>query len=176
MKRSIIFASMAIAAGLTLANVYNSIVDAPSWGSNIPTSIDTARQYYKSSNPGNFFRIFSPTNQFLGLLCVVLFWKQGKRVRYFLMAAFVLYVIGEGMTFMYFYPRNEIMFMSGTTDVETLKTTWQQWSSMNWVRSFVVAAGFVCSSLALHNSYLRAAPRTSRHQTSSAGQLTEIGV
>jgi hypothetical protein len=81
MKRSILFASMGIAAGLVLANIYTSLVDVPAWGSNIPASLETTRQYYKVSNPGNFFRIFSPLNQGLGLLCVLLFWKQGKAVR-----------------------------------------------------------------------------------------------
>src|SRR5688572_10643550 len=112
MKHSIIFASMAIAAGLVLTNIYTSIVDVPAWGRSIPASIDTARQYYSASNPGDFFRIFSPINQLLGLLSIILFWKQGNQIRKFLIAAFALYVIGEGMTFMYFYPRNEILFAS----------------------------------------------------------------
>lgn len=154
MKRIIIFASLGIAAGLTLTNMYTSIVDVPAWGSNIPDSLQTARQYYQYSNPGNFFRIFSPINQLLGLLAVILFWKRGKQVRWFLISAFVLYLVGEGMTFKYFYPRNEIMFWSDVTDVEKLKATWEQWKNMNWVRTLVIAAGFVCSSMALHHSYL----------------------
>jgi len=154
MKRIIIFASLGIAAGLVLTNMYTSIVDVPAWGTNIPDSLQTARQYYRYSNPGNFFRIFSPLNQLLGLLAVILFWKRGKQVRWFLISAFVLYLVGEGMTFKYFYPRNEIMFMSDITDVNKLTITWEQWRNMNWVRSLIVAAGFVCSSMALHYSYL----------------------
>ena len=50
---------MAMAAGLTLTNIYNSIVDAPAWGNQIPASLETARTYYRSSNPGDFFRIFA---------------------------------------------------------------------------------------------------------------------
>jgi len=154
MKRIIIFASMGIAAGLTLTNMYTSIVDVPAWGSTIPESLQIARQYYQHSNPGNFFRIFSPINQLLGLLCVILFWKRGKQVRWFLISAFILYLVGEGMTFKYFYPRNEIMFWSDVTDVYKLKTTWEQWRNMNWVRTLVIAAGFICSSTALHYSYV----------------------
>jgi Domain of unknown function (DUF1772) len=153
MKRIIIFASMGVAAGLTLTNMYTSIVDVPAWGSAIPDSLQTARQYYHYSNPGNFFRIFSPINQFLGLLSLILFWNRGKQVRWFLISAFVLYVIGEGMTFKYFYPRNEIMFLSDITDVDKLKITWEQWRNMNWVRTLVIVTGFVCSSMALHYSY-----------------------
>jgi hypothetical protein len=153
MKRSIIFASMAIAAGLTLTNMYTSIVDAPSWGSDIPHSMETARAYFKDSDPGNFFRIFSPLNQFFGLLCVILFWKRSKNVRWFLVAACLLYFTAEGMTFKYFYPRNDIMFFSKTTDVGQLRSTWLEWRNMNWVRTLIVASGVVCSAMALHFSY-----------------------
>ena len=147
---------MAMAAGLALTNIYNSIVDAPAWGNQIPASLEIARTYYRSSNPGDFFRIFSPINQVLGLLSVVLFWKSGKTVKGFLLAAFVLYVIGEGLTFLYFYPRNHIMFSSFITDTESLRTAWEQWRSMNWVRTLVIDAGFVCSATALHYSYVTA--------------------
>jgi len=153
MKRSFLFASMAIAAGLVLANIYTSVVDVPAWGSNMPASIETSRRYYMYSNPGDFFRIFSPVNQGLGLLCLVLFWKHGKPMRRLLLAAFILYVIGEGMTFQYFYPRNDIMFKSDLADLAKIRTTWEQWRSMNWIRTLVIAMGFLCSALALHNSY-----------------------
>jgi len=163
MKRSIIYASMAIAAGLVLANTYTSIVDVPAWGHNIPNSIQTARQYYEASNPGDFFRIFSPLNQALGLLCVVLFWKRGKQMRWFLVGAFLLYIIGEGMTFQYFYPRNDIMFKSNLADVEKLRSTWLEWRNMNWVRTLVIAAGVVCSARALHLSYGAPISKTREH-------------
>jgi hypothetical protein len=154
MKRFFLFASMGIAAGLVLANIYTSLVDVPAWGSNIPASIETAKQYYSSSNPGNFFRIFSPVNQGLGLLCILLFWKRGKKVRGLLILAFIFYVTGEGLTFLYFYPRNDIMFKSALTDADQLKNVWLQWRSMNWVRTLVIASGFMCSAFALHYSYM----------------------
>ena len=160
MKKLIIFASMAIAAGLTLTNMYTSLVDVPSWGSNIPVSIETARQYFSISDPSNFFRIFSPLNQALGLACVSLFWKRNRQVRGFLVVAFLLYLTAEGMTFQYFYPRNDIMFHSNISDVEQLKTTWLEWRSMNWLRTAIVAAGFICSATALHFSYAAGSVRS----------------
>lgn len=60
MKTTILFASISLASGLLLINVYNSLIDTKSWGSNIPGSIATAREYYKAVNPGNFYRLFSP--------------------------------------------------------------------------------------------------------------------
>jgi uncharacterized membrane protein len=174
MKNSILFASMAIASGLVLANIYTSIVDVPAWGNNIPASLEIARQYYKVSNPGDFFRIFSPINQALGLLCIVLFWKRGSKIRLLLIAACVLYMAGEAMTFMYFYPRNDIMFKSDLTQVENLKTTWLQWRSMNWVRTFIITAGVICSALALHYSYVTSVISRRSYRTSRIGDVVTV--
>ena len=154
MSRTLIFLSLIIASGILLTNIYTSIVDATAWGSRIPDSILAAREYYKGSNPGNFFRIFSPLNQLLALLCVIFCWRSGRPVRVMLILAFVLYVLAESLTFMFFYPRNDIMFMSDTMDVELLRSTWSEWNSMNWVRSLIVAAGVACTSMALHRWYI----------------------
>ncbi len=68
MKKIIVCLSVTFMAGVLFVNIYNSIVDAVSWGSNVPASIDVMRHYYYSTNPGKFFRYFSPANQFLALL------------------------------------------------------------------------------------------------------------
>lgn len=151
MKNIILFASIAIASGLLLTNIYTSIVDAKSWGNNIPESIKTARAYYQSVNPGNFFRIFSPVNQVLGLLALIFCWKTSPTIRLYLGIAFILYVLADVMTFAYFYPRNEVLFKTAQlTDIELLKRTWSEWSNMNWVRSLVAATGLVFSCLSLY--------------------------
>lgn len=173
MKRSIIFASMGIAAGIVLANIYTSMVDVPAWGNNIPASLDTARQYYKVTNPGNFFRIFSPLNQGLGLLCLLAFWKQGKKIRILLAAAFILYAAGEAMTFGFFYPRNAILFNPAITATDLLQNTWEQWRSMNWVRTVIIATGFYCSSMALHYSYTIPKSRNQRNNSISRKEVSK---
>jgi hypothetical protein len=154
MKNIFLFASMFVAAGLLLANVYTSLVDARSWGSDIPNSIATSREYFKTVSPGNFFRIFSPLNQVLGLLALILFWKSGSDIRLCLGIAFLLYVVGDVMTFAYFYPRNDFMFKDAAlTDVEGLTKVWSEWSAMNWVRSLVLLAGLALSALSMHKIY-----------------------
>ena len=119
-------------AGLLFVNIYNSMVDAPSWGSNFPTSIQTARDYFKIVNPGNFFRIFSPINQVLSLLALIVCWKVNKKVRMYCALALIFAVTSDAFTFAYFYPRNEIMFHSSIdTNLDGIKTAWSQWSSMS---------------------------------------------
>lgn len=143
-----------MASGLLLTNVYTSLIDAKSWGSDIPNSIGAAREYFKTVNPGNFFRLFSPVNQVLALLLVVLFWKFSPSVRWCLSTALVLYIITDVLTFAFFYPRNEILFKTASlTDVDTLKRVWSEWNTVNWVRSFILLAGLFFSCLSLHKVY-----------------------
>lgn len=154
MKIIFLFASAVIASGVLITNIYTSLIDATSWGSNIPHSIGAAREYFKTVNPGDFFRVYSPVNQLLALLALILFWKAGPSVRILLGSTFVLYVICDVMTFAYFYPRNDILFRDAAlTDVETLTKTWRQWNSMNWVRTLILAAGVISSFIAAHRIY-----------------------
>lgn len=152
MKKTILFLSIAVASGALFINVYNSVVDAASWGSNIPESIQTARQYYSTVTPATFLRVFSPINQVLALLALVLFWKSASAVRKYLGIALLMYIATDALTFGYFYPRIAIMFESGT-DAEVITHAWQEWSAMNWVRSLIILVGVFFSSLSLHKIY-----------------------
>jgi Domain of unknown function (DUF1772) len=154
MKTIALFASISIASGLLFANVYTSLVDARSWGSDIPFSIAVAREYFKTVSPANFFRIISPLNQVLALAALVLFWKSSSTIRMCLAVALVLYVLTDVITFAYFYPRNDIMFKGAQlTDVTRLRETWASWSAMNWVRSSMLLAGVILSWVSLHKIY-----------------------
>ena len=126
-------------AGVLFVNIYNSIVDAVSWGSNVPASIDVMRHYYYSTNPGKFFRYFSPANQVLALLVLILFWKSSKKVRYFFAAAFLLSVLTDVFTFSYFYPANNLLMTLPLTNVSKLSSVVHDWQLMNWLRSLIIA-------------------------------------
>jgi type III secretory pathway component EscU len=154
MKNVVLFASVGVACGLLFVNLYTSLVDAKSWGSDIPTSIATTREYFKAVNPANFFRIFSPVNQILALFVLILFWRSSPYIRFCLGAAFVMYLLADVFTFGYFYPRNDIMFKTAQlTDTTLLRKAWSEWSMMNWVRSSIVLVGVVFSFLSLHKIY-----------------------
>ena len=154
MKNFILFSSISIAAGLLFVNLYTSLVDARSWGSDIPNSMASARAYFKVVNPGNFFRIFSPLNQLLALIALILFWKAVPSVRLYLGGALMLYVLVEVFTFAYFYPRNDIMFRTAQlTDIDALRKAWSGWNMMNWLRTLILLAGLVCSFISLHRIY-----------------------
>jgi len=154
MKQIFLFASVSVACGLLFANLYTSLIDAKAWGSDIPNSIATARDYFKNVNLGNFYRIISPVNQLLGIIVLILFWKTSPPIRLSLGAALVLYLLAEGLTFRYFFPRNDIMFRNAQlTDVDLLRKTLAEWTRMNWIRSGILMTGIFFSFLALHKIY-----------------------
>ena len=141
-------------------NVYTSVVDARSWGASIPDSILTARNYFKVVNPGTFFRTASPLNQLLALATLVACWKSGMKVRLYFGLALLVAVLTDVLTFAYFYPRNEILFRAAQSNADVFTKICSEWSTMNWVRSIILAFGLVCSMKGLDAYYVKAQPRT----------------
>jgi hypothetical protein len=143
-RKSILILTITFAAGLLFVNIYTSVVDAVSWGSDIPNSIHAAKEYYKSVNPGTFFRIFSPANQILAILALIICWKADGKVRLYCGLALIFAIASDVFTFAYFYPRNAIMF-NGQIDgnIDAIKKAWSEWSTMNWVRSGSVLVNLI---------------------------------
>jgi hypothetical protein len=154
MKQILLFASISVACGLLFTNLYSSLIDARSWGADLPNSMAVAREYFKTVNPGNFFRMFSPMNQALGIFVLIFFWKTSPSVRLSLGIALVMYLLAEGLTFGFFFPRNDIMFRNARlTDIALIKKTWMEWTVMNWIRSGILLTGIFFSFLSLHKVY-----------------------
>ena len=156
MKKVILYLSIAFMAGIAFVNMYNSIVDTSSWISNVPDSVAVFRQYYHSVNPGTFFRLFSPINQFFALVAVIMFWKTTGKIRLFLIIAFILAVTGDVITFAYFYPRNsQLINLPIQGNTEKFTTILKGWRFMNWVRTGIIFTGLLFSCLALHQIYAK---------------------
>jgi len=150
MKKIVLYASVSFSSGLFFTNIYNSIVNAANWESNIPQSITATRDFFVVANPGTFFQLIDPTNMLLVVLALILFWKRSSSIRLFLGIALLCYVSSMILTFTYFYPRNEVMFLSEQlADTEILKKIASEWGRMNWVRSLIWLTGLVCSFMAL---------------------------
>lgn len=150
MKRIVLYACVGLSSGLFFTNLYNSIVNAANWESNIPESIIATRDFFVVANPGTFFKMIDPANLILTVVALMLFWKNSNSIRLYLGIAFLCYVLSMVLTFTYFYPRNEIMFLSQQLpDTETLKEVAAEWGRMNWVRSLIWLTGLICTFLAL---------------------------
>lgn len=157
LKRLVLYIAI-ILLGCTLgANIYTSVVDAPNWGAAIPASLAAAKQYFTVANPGSYFRVVSPAAQVAALLALIVGWRSGGWFRGLAAAALLLAVLGDVLTFAYFYPRNEIMFGSEVHSSEMLQNAWSGWASMNHVRSAALAAALLCELAALSVFERRAA-------------------
>lgn len=149
MRKIVLYFAVAFSSGLFFTLVYNSIVNAANWESNIPHSITATRDFFVVANPGTFFQFVDPTNMLLVVLALILFWKHSS-IRMFLGIALICYVSSMILTFTYFYPRNDVMFTSEQLpDTDTLKKAANEWGRMGWVRCFLSLVGLACSFIAL---------------------------
>ena len=154
MKKIILFLSIISASGLFMITIYNLIIDAKSWGADIPASIQTVRDYYKHVDPRNFFSIIAPINQLLILLTIILFWKNGKSLRLYFSISFLLYAVIGLLTFVYFIPRDLIIFTAPIeAHMQEIKAALLQWKSMQLVRTFLGLAGIMFSFKGLDAFY-----------------------
>jgi Domain of unknown function (DUF1772) len=154
MKKLILFLSIICASGLTMVNIYNGVIDAQSWASHIPASIQTARDYFRHVDPRRFYTIVGPVNEVLILLTIILFWKDAVSLRIYFATSFLMYSAIVVLTVAYFLPRNSILFTASIPDhVERIRTAAAQWIHMNWLRSMLGFVGVLFSFKGLDTYY-----------------------
>ncbi len=137
-----------------MVSIYNTIIDAKSWGSDIPASIQTARDYYQHVDPRRFYAIAGPVNLILILLTLILFWKDSVSRRLYFAASLVLYAAILILTLAYFVPRDLILFTCSIPDhLEQIRAASAQWSHMNWLRSLLGLGGVLLSFKGLDTYY-----------------------
>jgi hypothetical protein len=135
-RQAVLWLAVMVIGGVLGANVYTSAVDARNWGSNIPSSLNAAREYFSVANPGSFFRVASPLAQVLSLLALVLCWNV-PGARLLAAVAVAANATADVMTFGYFYPRNDVMFNDPMNAGAAIQA-WRGWVAMNHVRSALV--------------------------------------
>jgi hypothetical protein len=137
-----------------MVSIYNTIVDAESWGSNIPTSIQTARDYFQHVDPRRFFTVAGPVNLILIVLTLILFWKDSVKIRVYFATSLALYAAIVILTLVYFVPRDLMLFTSSIPDhIQEIRAAAAQWSHMNWLRSLLGLVGVLFSFRGLDTYY-----------------------
>jgi hypothetical protein len=161
MKKLILFLSIICGSGLTMVSVYNSVVDAKSWGSDIPASIQAARDYFQHVDPRRFYELAGPVKVILIVLTLILFWKDSVSLRFYFAASLACYAAILVLTLAYFVPRNLILFTWSISDhLEQIRTASAQWSVMNWIRSLLGLAGVLFSFKGLDTYYATRSKKT----------------
>jgi hypothetical protein len=161
MKKLVLFLSIICASGLTLVSIYNTVIDAQSWASDIPASIQTARDYFQHVDPRRFYAVAGPINEILILLTIVLFWKDGVSLRVYFAISLLMYTAIVVLTFAYFVPRDLILFTWSIPDhLDLIRTAAAEWSHMNWLRTLLGLIGAFSSFKGLDTYYDSAREKT----------------
>ena len=161
MKKLILFLSIICGSGLTMVSIYNTVVDAQSWGSDIPASIQTARDYFQHVDPRRFYVIAGPINLILILLTLILFWKDSVSLRFYFAASFASYAAILILTLAYFVPRDLILFTWSIPDhLDQIQKSSAEWKAMNWLRALLVLAGVLFSFKGLDTYYTTRSQKT----------------
>ncbi|HKR54424.1 MAG TPA: DUF1772 domain-containing protein, partial [Chthoniobacterales bacterium] len=154
MKKLVLCFSIICASGLTLLSIYNTVIDAQSWASDIPASIQTARDYFQHVDPRRFYAVAGPINVILILLTIVLFWKDGVSLRVYFAISLLMYVAIVAVTLAYFIPRDLILFTWSIPDhLDQIRTAAAEWSHMNWLRTVLGLIGVLFSFKGLDAYY-----------------------
>src|SRR5215217_6962762 len=103
------FCLMLIVLGGTIFCV---LVEYPNWFADVPSSLEASRNFYKAFHPGYFFQTVAPLGFVTGVGFVIAGWKMAQARNFVLMSLAVL-VAAELLTFIYIYPRLNILFFGG---------------------------------------------------------------
>lgn len=145
-KEVLLIAAVIFLGSLLGGSLYDTLVNAPNFSSDIPQSLEAFRGSMLAASPGNFFRVLAPLAELSLLLSLILGWRRPAGRRWWLVAALVLVIAGDVITFAYHYPRNNLLFHDPLhTPVDALKVAAAEWIRGNYVRVLLVATATVCA-------------------------------
>ena len=125
------------------AAIYESVVMAPNYERDIPTSMELARQFLKRTTPAHYFRIITPLTQLLLLASLLAAW-QVPAARWRLVTALGVLVLLDVITFAFHYPRLAIMFKAPMAeDAGRLRRAAREWALGNLVRGLLLAGALL---------------------------------
>jgi len=149
------FATVILLGALVGAGGYESVVMAPNYAADIPNSLEHARLFMRATNPGNFFRVLAPGTQLALLVSVIIFWRI-RPSRWWYVAALVLLLSVDVITFTFHYPRNELLFHSPMTQpVAQLTAAAHEWATGNVFRIGLLLASAIAASIGLRSALVR---------------------
>ncbi|TWF80351.1 uncharacterized protein DUF1772 [Pseudonocardia hierapolitana] len=128
-----------------------------------PASLDRAREFLVAGGPSDYFPPLGATVVLTCLAATAFTWRE-PRLRWWIVAAAAVFIACEFLfSVLFFWPRNEIMFVDpvGTHSPEYLRQVAQEFVAGHWVR---LAGGAVTSALAF-TALLRWVGRTAPAST-----------
>jgi uncharacterized membrane protein len=145
-KETLLIVAIILLGSLLGGSFYDLLVNAPNFSADIPQSLAAYRGSMLVASPGNFFRLFAPLTEVSLLISLILGWRSPVGRRWWLLAAFVLILTGDVITFTYHYPRNALLFRDPLhTPVDALRQAAAEWVYGNYVRVMLVVVAMICA-------------------------------
>ena len=103
----------------------------------------------KVTTPANYFRILSPVTMVALLVTVFIFWASIPG-RWLFVAAFVLLIVADSITYGFHYPRNKVLFINTLIpDTNMLKRISWEWQIGNLFRISLMLISIVMVMLGI---------------------------
>ena len=122
--------------------IFCVMVEYPNWFSNVPSSLETTRNFYKVLHPGYFFQTFAPLTLLTGIAAAAFGWRNA-RPRNLVLFSLAAMVAAELLTFIYIYPRLNIMLTpeAATNSVEMLRRAAADFTNADRIRTLLTFSG-----------------------------------
>ncbi len=103
-------------------NLFDVIVNEKNLTRNFPDSVEHIRRFYKFSNPGHFFRLFTPIYGLSALIALLCFWHVAYGRRWLIIGSILSYALTQVITIVYFFPQNQLLREGPIDELTTLFT------------------------------------------------------
>jgi Domain of unknown function (DUF1772) len=123
--------------------MYETTVIMPIWSASLPESVLQWSSRSQRVNPTRFFVPVASGTVLFSVAALILGWKHTTR-RFWLAMSAACGVAALGFTFVYFFPKNDILFrnLSAGLSGDEIAAIGRSWITGNWIRLAIMAVGF----------------------------------
>ncbi|MGB4850418.1 MAG: hypothetical protein WBP41_21000 [Saprospiraceae bacterium] len=131
--------------------IFDMLVVAVNWRSGELTDIKHLQDFFRITNPGDYFYLKFGVLIF-SIICLVYYWKPSKAIRMLLLIALGVSLADMVFTIVHFLPINIYL---GGSDLDPVLTRQRanSWFTANYFRIALDFVGLYVSARALHKQY-----------------------
>jgi hypothetical protein len=144
MVKAILATAALVGLALLLgATAYESVVMAPNYGRDIPSSLEHARRFLVRTTPAHYFRVVAPATVGLLIAGLIACWRLAA-ARWGLLGGLLTLGAADVITFTFHYPRLAVMFKAPLSDdANALQRATDGWAAGNLLRLALLMVAFL---------------------------------
>ena len=135
--------------------LFDILILVPNWKSGSLEEIKLFNDFFHKTQPADFYRIIMPISTALSVICFFVFYKRGNPILILLMISLLIDVGIDAVTWHYFVPINEYLFLDngGELNPQRVSEYVNSWITADYLRVGLIMIGFYASIAAVHFSY-----------------------